>query len=76
MRSRFNKEYAFIFELKYLKWKKGMERLKESSQVALRQMEKNDYINNALRFGYEKVYCSGVAFSGKNYQISIRNILK
>ena len=66
LRSKHSFEFAYIFELKYLKGRREQSRLEDASKKALNQILERKYYKEAKRLGYRNIYIYGMAFSGKN----------
>ena len=70
MRSKGGFDFAFIFELKYLRGRRENARLKEAAERALSQIAKKKYFSEAKRLSYGNIYLFGMAFSGKNAYVA------
>lgn len=61
--------FSYVIELKKRNGKKSREELQKTAEVALQQILKKNYCEDALRDGSEQVFAYGFAFSGKNVAV-------
>lgn len=75
IRSKRNNKIAIIIEFKHRKGKKSSKELIKSSKLALEQIKKKNYVEEAKRNNIENICLYGMAFSGKLIEISQERIM-
>lgn len=75
IRSKRNNKIAIIIEFKHRKGKKSSKELIKSSKLALEQIKKKNYVEEAKRNNIENICLYGMAFSGKLIEIAQEKIV-
>lgn len=74
VRGKGERSFAFVLEIKYRKGKKSRAELSSSAVIALKQILKKNYCEDALREGNGPVLAYGMAFSAKEVAVSSRKL--
>lgn len=74
LKSRNNKEFAIIIEIKHLKGRKSIEDIEKSANVALNQIKEMEYIQEVIDCGYKNIQIYGMAFNKNNVRIKNERI--